>query len=243
MKQVLHSSSELTSLIQSVKSRYKLTDIATYTKISCCFFKQIVRYCDWHIFLQHYVGFLSTGPRWLDKWLYWIFAGFEWKTLQNRSYQQFLWSERDEQIQWCLWLAFDGCYSSIHLLLPLKMYLICGSYLYMHRNTNRLWTAFGTIAVVSKFKIFLMERNLYLSMRESAVLEEMKEKKRKINEFEDVVTLALLIESSTESSFQFFFQMLYRYKKLGFGNLELTKLHYWRMPILYTISQRKNLCN
>ena len=67
----------------------------------------------------------------------------------------------------------------------------------------------GTFAVVAKIRFFILKTALFKSMakKENDTLD----KKEEIDAFEESVTLALLIEASSESSFQFFFQTLYRF--------------------------------
>ena len=99
--------------------------------------------------------------------------------------------------------------SCVHMLLPILMCLICSITMAFSKKKRDWWKIMGTFAVVAKIRIFILETALFKSMakKENATLD----KKEEIDAFEESVTLALLIEASSESSFQFFFQTLYRF--------------------------------
>ena len=98
--------------------------------------------------------------------------------------------------------------SGVHLVLPLIMCLLCSVNFF---RSGAWWKMICTIKSFAKFRAFLLEKELFKAMAESEPEGQLiKDCKEKLDGHENCLTLSLLIESSCESSFQFFFQTLYR---------------------------------
>ena len=93
--------------------------------------------------------------------------------------------------------------SGVHLVLPLIICLLCSITLY--RANKDWWKIIGTCLPFAKIRAYLLEKKLFKAMAKSEPeVSCIKNFKETLDEHEDSLTLALLIESSCESSFQFF---------------------------------------
>ena len=73
------------------------------------------------------------------------------------------------------------------------------------------WKIFGTFPIVAKIRNFLLEKDLHKAMTAPENVEtSIKKYKEESDLYKQSISIALLIEASCESSFQFFFQTLYR---------------------------------
>eukprot|EP00092_Neocalanus_flemingeri_P008776 GFUD01009449.1.p1 GENE.GFUD01009449.1~~GFUD01009449.1.p1 ORF type:complete len:958 (+),score=187.13 GFUD01009449.1:48-2921(+) len=119
-----------------------------------------------------------------------------------------------------------------HTIVPMIMYTICGCILARSRRPK--WKIWGTFPLVAKLRMFYLETKLYLSKSEKKQNDkDINDIREEIYEYQETVALALLIEASSESSFQFYFQTLYRMPIVYEGyeamqNHLLSNLFNWR---------------
>ena len=98
-----------------------------------------------------------------------------------------------------------------HMIIPLVLCIICGFVL--ARKKKQLWKIPDLLPVWAKIRMFYydIKLNQLMSEQKSTTNEVcIKELKKEIVEHQGSITLALLIEANSESSFQFVFQTLYR---------------------------------
>ena len=97
------------------------------------------------------------------------------------------------------------------MIIPLVLCIVCGFVL--ARNKKQWWKIPDLLPVWAKIRMFYydIKLNQLMSEQKSPTNEVcIKELKKEIVEHQGSITLALLIEANSESSFQFVFQTLYR---------------------------------
>ena len=240
LKEGLQSSSPLTMLIKSVRSKHPITSITLWSDTINSFFMKIAKglgfiFADigtdmlftlgmWYLYkksleheeepedCQHVQDLLAqacnilspvSGSMKCEEKLKEVF--YENGTCSSEEVDRFA-----EPTDWLMMSII----SRAHMLIPILMYIICSITIAIAKKDwmKEKWNIFGTFPPVAKIRMFLLEKDLYKSMAETDPGgQQIKDCKGKIDDYEDSVTLALLIEASCESSFQFFFQTLYRF--------------------------------
>ena len=98
-----------------------------------------------------------------------------------------------------------------HMIIPLVLCIVCGFVL--ARKKKQWWKIPDLLPALAKVRMFYydIKLNQLMSEQKSPTNEvRIKKLKEEIEEHQGSITLALLIEANSESSFQFVFQTLYR---------------------------------
>ena len=247
LKESLESCNELTDFIEMVKRKYTIPWQTKYSKILISLLSNVVRGCGFVIIDLVTDGVFTNDMNNLYQRskisnhddLKNCPVDFEYlRTIENTCKVEYAHLNTSTKCREVLKKIFDdeNCsfdeinrfqdvedwnqmftFSLLHMILPITMYFLCSLTLY--RAKKSWWKVLGTFPLLAKFRIFLLELNLYQTLshpcedgKEYAKTEKIKHRREEIKDFEENVTLALSIEAAFEASFQFFFQTLYRYR-------------------------------